>query len=183
MSSTDLLAPILDGGIASVNFFNGRLLSGEDLSAEQSANREARRQLGRALGDGIAAGLEVGVAITLSTAAAPVLTVNAGLEVNRRGQTLALPTQTDVALVQPSAPRVTEPTGFADCPRPVTTAYVSGNEGIYVLVLAPASGGQGRGAGGGVGHVVAGGDTPHLLDRGRVPLLAPAAGTGPPAAA
>ena len=36
-----LQQPLTDGGIRSVNFFNGRLLSGKDLSREQAARREA----------------------------------------------------------------------------------------------------------------------------------------------
>ena len=37
MSAVDLLQPILDGGLQRNNFFNGRLLSAEDLRAEQTA--------------------------------------------------------------------------------------------------------------------------------------------------
>ena len=48
-----------DASVRSVNFFNGRLLSAEDLNKEKSANLEGHKQLGRALGDGIAYGLEV----------------------------------------------------------------------------------------------------------------------------
>ena len=39
MSAVDLLEPILMGGVQRNNFFNGRLLSAEDLSAEQIATR------------------------------------------------------------------------------------------------------------------------------------------------
>ncbi len=58
-SQISLQQPILDGGIRSINFFNGRLLSARDLTREQSANREADRRLGQAIGEGIAYGLEV----------------------------------------------------------------------------------------------------------------------------
>ena len=51
MSAVELQNPILDGGIRSVNFFNGRLLTARDLSREQDANREATNRLGQALGD------------------------------------------------------------------------------------------------------------------------------------
>jgi len=40
-----LQQPLKDGGIRSVNFFNGRLLSGKDLSREQQARREADARL------------------------------------------------------------------------------------------------------------------------------------------
>ena len=59
-SQISLQQPILDGGIRSINFFNGRLLSARDLTREQSANREAERRLGRAIGEGIAYGYETG---------------------------------------------------------------------------------------------------------------------------
>ena len=39
-SSIDLQQPVIDGGIRSINFFNGRLLSARDLTREQTANRE-----------------------------------------------------------------------------------------------------------------------------------------------
>src|SRR3954471_7916589 len=92
--------PLLDGGIRSVNFFNGRLLSGRDLSREQSARREADARLGRAIGDGVAYGLEVARDVTLDKAAAPVLRIKAGLAVNRSGQTLRLAGDVSVALTR-----------------------------------------------------------------------------------
>jgi len=54
MTNTQVRTPILEGGIQSINFFNGRLLSGEDLSQEQLANLQARHLLGKAIGDGVA---------------------------------------------------------------------------------------------------------------------------------
>ena len=36
----NLLTPIVNDRTRSVNFFNGRLLTGEDLTAEQQANRD-----------------------------------------------------------------------------------------------------------------------------------------------
>jgi hypothetical protein len=62
MDVKDLLQlqqPRADGGIRSVDFFNGRLLSGKDLACEQAARREADVRLGLALGDGVAFGLEI----------------------------------------------------------------------------------------------------------------------------
>ena len=58
-SSIDLQQPIIDGGIRSINFFNGRMLTARDLTREQSANREVTRRLGQAVGEGVAYGLEV----------------------------------------------------------------------------------------------------------------------------
>ena len=50
--ATDLFTPILNDRTRSVNFFNGRLLTGEDLTADQKANRVAHSLLGQAVGSG-----------------------------------------------------------------------------------------------------------------------------------
>src|SRR5258705_1340911 len=102
-SRISLQQPILNGGIRSINFFNGRLLSARDLTREQTANREADRRLGQAAGDGIAYGLEISKSLE-STQEFPVITVEAGLAVNRIGQTLMLTDKTDVALVRRASP-------------------------------------------------------------------------------
>jgi hypothetical protein len=52
----DLEQAILDSELRYVNFFNGRLLTGGDLSAEQAANRACSRHLGLAVGAGVAYG-------------------------------------------------------------------------------------------------------------------------------
>jgi len=56
VSAVKVLEPVLDGGIENTNFFNGRLLTAEDLKAEQKAGRLHRRKLGCALGEGVAWG-------------------------------------------------------------------------------------------------------------------------------
>src|SRR3954464_3471161 len=94
-----LLQPVFGGGVRSVNFFNGRVLSGEDLSDEQEAPRRARRLLGRAVGEGVAFGFEVSEAAESSTTQFPVITVEPGIAVNRAGQTLKLSEGTQVGLV------------------------------------------------------------------------------------
>src|SRR5437667_104216 len=90
MTTRNLAEAILDSGIRSIHFFNGRLLSGEDLSQEQDANQEERRRAGQAWGEGVAFGLEVAETTGISAKDAPVVTVEAGLAVNRGGPTLAL---------------------------------------------------------------------------------------------
>src|SRR5262245_30677159 len=156
MSPIDLQTLVFDGGIRSVNFFNGRLLSGEDLSQEKAANREARRQLGRALGDGIAYGLEVSETPGLSTRQAPVVTVEPGLAVNRQGQTLGLTTRVDLSLVRPMASGATAAVAsiFDDCQPLQPGVYVAGT-GVYLLVLSSAAGGQGRAPVSGLGNAMA----------------------------
>ncbi len=135
MSTVNLLQPILDGGVQRNNFFNGRLLSAEDLRAEQSANREQRRQLASAIGDGVASGLEVSIV----SATARTVRVRSGLAINRRLDLLSLADDADVTLV-PSAPSATA-TGagvFGECEPPRASAAYTG-AGVYVLVSAPAS--------------------------------------------
>jgi hypothetical protein len=141
-SQISLQQPILDGGIRSINFFNGRLLSARDLTREQTANREAERRLGHALGEGIAYGLEVSKS-TASTQESPVVTVDAGLAINRVGQTLMLATKTDVALVRRALPGSGSPEPFGECAPLQSGTYVAG-AGVYLLTLAPAQGNEGR---------------------------------------
>ena len=59
MAVQQLSTLVASGGLRSPNFFNGRLLSGEDLTSEHAANDQARDRLGRTIGDGIAYGLQV----------------------------------------------------------------------------------------------------------------------------
>src|ERR1041384_5963402 len=58
MSTINLEEPITLGGIQAINFFNGRLLSGEDLTQEQAMGLLRDRRLGQATGAGIVCGLE-----------------------------------------------------------------------------------------------------------------------------
>ena len=98
-SQIDLQQPVVDSGIRSINFFNGRLLSAADLTREQSAYREADRRLGAAIGEGVAYGLEVSKAANFQKDK-PAVSIEGGLAINRRGQTLKLIARTDVALVR-----------------------------------------------------------------------------------
>lgn len=140
-SRIDLQQPVLDGGIRSINFFNGRLLSARDLTLEQSAYREADRRLGKAVGEGVAYGLEVSQA-SQSSAQSPGVSVAAGLAVNRRGQTLMLDARADIALVRTAAAAGSSKV-FSECAPLQTSAYVSG-AGVYLLTIAPAQTTEGR---------------------------------------
>jgi len=148
MTSVALLEPILSGGIRSTNFFNGRLLSAEDLTAEQAANQQARALLGQAIGDGIVAGLQVYPSIN-NTPGAPTVTVFPGLAVNRMGHVLSLNTPAtgvDVTLVRPSATSAAPlpaSAAFQDCLPPQAGVYVAGTL-VYLLVITPAAGSEGR---------------------------------------
>ncbi len=152
MNSVELLQPVLEGGLRSVRFFNGRLLTSEDLSQEQNANREGLRRLAQAMGDGVASGLEVSETAG-STPAVPVLNIKAGLAVNRLGQTLKLSTQTDVSLVRQSF--ADQGSGgssiFKDCQQFQAGVYVAG-AGVYLLTICPAQGSEGRVSASGLGN-------------------------------
>lgn len=144
--------PYLDDGIRSPNFFNGRLLSGEDLTEERQARQAVLGQLGRAAGDGVAYGLWVSGQTGGSTVAAPVVTVRKGLAVNRLGQPLELVRDLDVTLATPvAAPQAGggTATGFGAC-SVVPSDYVAGN-GVYLLLLSPAQGRLGRAPTSGLG--------------------------------
>jgi hypothetical protein len=144
MSAVDLLNPILEGGISSVNFFNGRLLTANDLSREQEANREAARRLGQAIGAGVAYGLEVSKSTSKdSTKDTPLLTIESGLAINRRGQTLRLENQTDISLIRQTNTDSTNPPQFAEC-LPLQFGASFSGDGVFVLTISPTTQNKGR---------------------------------------
>ena len=149
MSTAELLKPILESGIRSVNFFNGRLLTGEDMSREQLANREARKLIGQAVGDGIAYGFEV--AKTPGAGTAPRLTVQPGLALNRCGESLRLASAADLSLVRPQNGSTAGESSFGDCTPFQAGTYVAGS-GVYLLVISPARGTEGRAPISGLGN-------------------------------
>ena len=137
-----LNTPILDKGIRAVNFFNGRLLTSNDLGREQTARREGDARVGAAAGAGIVRGLEVS---RLGAAADCTVTVMAGLAVSRSGQALQLASDQQVTLVAQADPAPAGVTGaFAPCGiLSGSTPYVAG-DGLYLLALAPTSVAEGR---------------------------------------
>ena len=165
MSNIGLLDPFLDKGIRNTNFFNGRLLSGEDLSQEQAANREARRRLGQAIGEGIAFGLDVLKTSGASTRTSPAVTVTKGLALNRQGYTLSLPDDVEVSLVRPLNGNATtsSTTVFAECQPSQSGVYIAG-AGVYLLTIAPAAGGEGRAPVSGLGNAMAACNTRYTVE-------------------
>src|SRR4051794_4412420 len=98
----------LDPDLRHINFFNGRLLSGEDLNAERDANRAQARHLGQATGSGVAWGFEVSLAKDVSSPDVAV-EIKAGLAVNHCGRVLRLKCDRVVSLVRrPDASRQPE---------------------------------------------------------------------------
>jgi hypothetical protein len=155
MGRIELLQPLLEGGIRNTNFFNGRLLSAEDLRQEQQANRERDAQLARAVGAGVVYGLQVERAEQKSGGGLTnaVVKVSEGLALNDNGQSLALPANTEVALVRALEIVNAEAGLFATCEPPTQTAAVVAGAGIYLLVITPASGYEQRAPASGLGNV------------------------------
>jgi hypothetical protein len=136
MSLVELLEPILDGGLERNNFFNGRLLSAEDLRAEQDAERLRQSLIARSVGDGVGWGLAVSV---VSTSPARVR-VGAGFAMNRMGDLLRLATDADVALVRTIPPAPDDVTRFfAEC-EDLPSSTSSSGLGAYILTISPTSG-------------------------------------------
>lgn len=135
MSAVDLLQPILEG-VQRNNFFNGRLLSAEDLRAEQEATRAQDARLARTVGEGVAWGLDV--AVVSGGPDRPTLRVSPGLALTRLGALLSLREEAQVTLAPSTSAREDGPGLFADCVAP--PPLVLRGDGAYVLAIAPAAG-------------------------------------------
>jgi len=132
---TELLTPVLEGGIRHVNFFNGRLLTAEDLRDEQQSGQKQLRDLGQALGEGVVSGLQVEKDPVAASGAR--VTITPGTALNRKGDMLRLPTQISLELVPRETRQAAGNGDFIEC-SPATSATPTGT-GVYVLVMSPAS--------------------------------------------
>ncbi|HKB40006.1 MAG TPA: hypothetical protein VKD72_26455 [Gemmataceae bacterium] len=164
MNGIPSLATILDDGTRSINWFNGRLVTAEAMTQDRKAIREGLRSLGRTMGEGIVFGLEVSETLGSSTASKPVVTITAGLAINGHGDVLRLCANADVPLlgVQP-AELPTSANGFENCLPPQPGVYVAG-EGVYLLVMGPATAKQGRAVVSGLGNTRSGCDSNYVID-------------------
>ena len=160
--------PVVDDGIRWLNFFNGRVLSAEDLRTDHDAIAEARRQLGRVIGDGIALGFGVEEEVLTSTPGAPILTVRSGLAINVDGQTLELHRDIRVGLVRVDQPIGGEGSAFARCD--VVLPGTAGL-GVYVLTVGPAQADAGKAPVAGLGNQAAGCDTAYSVEGVRFQLI------------
>jgi hypothetical protein len=160
-----LAESILEDDLKFVNFFNGRLLSGEDLSREQLSNREARRLLGKAIGHGIAYGVEVARS-PKGDQKQPMLRVTKGVAINREGHVLCLKEDVDISLVRTApVPPAGRNVKFFDACKPLQTGvYVSAGEGVYLLAMAPAVANQGRAPVSGLGNIEAACNTRYIVE-------------------
>jgi hypothetical protein len=153
---------IPDSELNYVNFFNGRLLTGGDLSTEQGVNRARSRHLGQAIGSGVAFGLEVSQA-SGHPASDAMVDVAPGLAVNLAGRTLRLENKQTVALAPPPSGTVSAECVFADCVPFSTGPFLSG-VGVYLLTIAPASQRSGLAPMSGSGNGIAACNSRYLVD-------------------
>ncbi|GAA2153574.1 hypothetical protein GCM10009826_12990 [Humibacillus xanthopallidus] len=119
----------VDEGVPHVAFWNGRVLTAEDLREEQAANQLAHNRLGRAIGAGVLSGL------TVRRASDTEVTVGAGLAVDRWGQVVELPVDVKLSLVVPATPTEGDG-GFSVC-EPISSSPTG--TGVYLLVIRGAS--------------------------------------------
>jgi hypothetical protein len=139
LQTRSLTEPILDSGIQTTNYFNGRILNAGDLQTDQEAARAQREQLGLAIGHGIVRGFWAELADPGSGVSAPVVSVGNGLALNANGQALSLPVDVRMALTRATAPLPVDAGLFTDCAPPTATT-VPLQAGIYILAASPASG-------------------------------------------
>ncbi|MFB6247924.1 MAG: hypothetical protein ABEL97_05070 [Salinibacter sp.] len=135
---TDLNDPVTEGGLRHIPFFNGRVLTAEDLQTEQAAHATERRRLGRALGTGVLRGLSV------QRASDTTVTVQSGQGLAPSGRVVELPRATEVSVLSGIEREETAGTtgAFSDCATREVT--VNAGSGAYILVAEPASEPRGR---------------------------------------
>ena len=138
--SVKLQQPITNGSLRVTNFFNGRLVTGADMTREQNARREAVSRIGQAAGEGIAYGLKVEKDV--KALSEPIVRVSSGLAVNRCGQALFLPQDATVNLLERFGTIEQASKIFSDC-KPLATGTYTAGYGLYLLVLSPAESSEG----------------------------------------
>src|SRR5262245_35797857 len=132
MKSASLSTPFLDSEryVRSVNFFNGRLLTAEDMKKEQQAEALHRQRLGRVLGEGVAQGLRVSIKAGLLPKS---VEVEAGIAINAFGEAIELPEKIEIPLQEdtPAVRSAGGPAVLSDCAPPEQGVYVAG-KGLYL---------------------------------------------------
>ena len=147
---TGLETAILDDGIRSKNFFNGRLLSAEDLRQEQEEERKVHWRLGEAIGYGVLYGFEVSINNN-SNKVSPVVDIQAGLAVSRSGKILKATKSQSIALTAQGTSSVDGFASFTPC-QPLLGGTYKAGPGLYVLTVTSAFGNTGRAQVSGLGN-------------------------------
>jgi hypothetical protein len=166
--SIKLKQPIINGSLRATNFFNGRLVTGADLTREQTSRREAVWRAGKAAGEGIVYGLEVEK--DKDAGVNPMVTVSKGLAVNRCGQALYLSDDTSVDLLQRFGTVDQPSTIFGNC-QPLQVGTYAAGFGFYLLVLSPVETNEGSAPTSGLNNVSATCNTNVILETAQFNLL------------
>ena len=137
--------PASPGGIERIRFFNGRLLSGADLTREQAAIRAGDALAGMALGSGVVAGLDVVQTLADKAEDGAVVSISSGLAIAPDGTFLRLPGDQRLQLTRSGTAEATasDTCAFGICTTTDGGSYVAG-EGLYLLVATPTSRTAGR---------------------------------------
>lgn len=132
--ATDLDTVFTSAGIDNIHFFNGRVLTAEDLRGLATADAEHRRRLGRCIGEGIAQGMRV------TALGGRLVRVGAGLAVSSLGDVVDLPVDVDVDLGSPalSDPGPDRDPLFHECAGSASDPLGIGGA-VYVLTVRPAA--------------------------------------------
>lgn len=164
-----LQEPITNGSLRATNFFNGRLVTGNDLSREQDSRREAVRRIGKAAGTGIVYGLEVEKDYLAGND--PVVNVSAGLAINGCGQALFVSQDTNVNLLERFGSAIQSSSIFGDC-QPLQVGTYTAGYGLYLLVLTPAQKTEGTAPTSGLNNAFSTCNTDVILETAQFRLLA-----------
>lgn len=140
MSFKALLEPITEDGIKNTNYFEGRLLTGKDLTEQETANKRHRQQLGQILGHGVVEGLEVSIENVGAGADDPIVRINKGMAITLDGEVIELPLEyVDIQLSRSFDTLDPNLTGFKNCTNLPSETLVPSGSGLYILVMSPAS--------------------------------------------
>ncbi len=131
MTTIKLLKSILDDGIKRTNFYNGRILTADDLKKEQEACNETNRRTNIAAGEGVVYGLEVRSGGTTTD---PVVSIDPGMAISRSGSTLYLGRTADIKVITKN--EVISSSIFNNCG--TKQDFLTGF-GAYLLIISPAS--------------------------------------------
>ena len=135
-----LQSPYLAGGVERVSWWNGRVLTAEDLADQQRATDQSDRRLGQAIGPGVARGLLVTRGPDRRS-----VEVTEGLAVDLAGEVLELALPVVVRLVTPPEQDPARPADFVVCGQ--TPSVSSAGTGAYLLTVASAAGSRGSAPG------------------------------------
>jgi hypothetical protein len=144
MGNSQFVGTNFEDGLQAPHYFNGRLLSAEDLQADQRSVLQRESWLGRASGYGVIEGLMVTQANTTNVQTnATSVQITAGIGLNRQGQIVRLPKDFILTLTPPAAhaqqTSVTDTGRFTSCDVQSTVRGDATPAGIYLLTALPAS--------------------------------------------